>query len=104
MKLREQLLNMPTYVLPQDAQRLRAEWWTAKDAAEAWGCSYSTAYHIIQRHPFEVKRQLVEVITPFGGGVREMIPAGRHRPITRGGGNPRLTSEEQSKRAKKRWK
>lgn len=105
MRIREQRLNMPSYILPQDQERLSAEWWTAKEAAAAWGCSYSTAWHIIERHPYDVKMRWVEVVTKRGGRIRHMIPAGTKKPITRGGGNPQIGNKDfQSKAAQKRWK
>ena len=98
------LLDMPTYQLPEDEERLHAEWWTAQEAAKAWGCSYSVARHIYNRRKYEVRRHSVMLVSPRGVKVLQMVPTGTKKPPARLCGNPNMGKSDFARRAAEaRW-
>lgn len=78
---------MPSYVFPADQEVFSEVWWRYADAAEAWGCSFSCAKRLIDRHPKETGRTVVWLVSPRGASARVVIPRGTERPKTRPG-NP----------------
>ena len=90
------------YVLPQDAEKLRLEYMTPRQAAAKWGCSRTTAYRLIDEHGPDMGRCTIAIVQPHKVKMVLAIRADARRPQTRRG-NPMLAdSRYQSRTARAR--
>lgn len=91
------------YSMPADMQRFHARWWTASDAAIAWGCSYGTARRWMCLHPERCAYVPVKTRRAKAPIYRLCIPCGTPKTI-RALGNPcMLDPEWQRSMARRRW-
>lgn len=94
--------TMPRYELPRDRQQLKDEWWTASQAARAWGVSPKTARRVFESldevtgiHVIDVRRKTERVV--------QCVRAGTLRPPVRRG-NPNFASPDwQRQNSARRW-
>lgn len=94
--------DTPKYQLPHEKEALRREWWTATQAARAWGVNAKTA-----RRLFETMDEVTSVLTinvrTDARKVLRCVRAGTLRPPVRRG-NPRfLDPEWQQANSARRW-
>lgn len=94
--------GMPRYQLPHERALLKKEWWTATQAARAWGVSPKTA-----RRTFETMDEVTSVLTinvrTDARKVLRCVRAGTLRPPVRRG-NPNMANPEwQRQQSAKRW-
>lgn len=94
--------DMPKYQLPHERRRLRREWWTAAQAARAWGVSPKTARRYFERLGEATLIMTIDVRTDRRR-VLECVRAGTLRPPVRRG-NPNFRNPDwQSANAARRW-
>ncbi|MBQ7867057.1 MAG: hypothetical protein IJ354_02795 [Clostridia bacterium] len=90
------------YQLPHEAERLRAEWMTPRQAADVWGVSVRTARRYFSQMytwPIATINVRTDKVT-----VRRMLPAGTAAPDMPPAGNPNFCSSDYQKAlAGKRW-
>lgn len=97
------MTSIKTFTFPEDAEFFTAQYWTVKQAAEAWGVHYTTALHLIERHAEALGAERVRVIRPHGDGERTVIPRGSARPSAQPG-NPNFRDPDyQRELAQERW-
>lgn len=94
---------MPSYILPQDTERFTRRYWRIRDAAEAWGVSYSTAKRLIDTYPEAVGRAVVWLVTPRGACARVVAARGAPRPAMPNGNPAFRDKERQCELARRRW-
>lgn len=94
---------MPSYILPQDTERFTRRYWRIRDAAEAWGVSYSTAKRLIAACPEAVGRTVVWLVTPRGACARVVAARGAPRPEVPWGNPAFRDKERQRELAMRRW-
>ena len=91
------------YHMPDDGQLFRSRWWTAADAAAAWGCAYGTARRWMCLHPDRCAYVPIKTRRARGAIYRLCIPAGSLKTI-RALGNPcMLDPAWQRDMARRRW-
>lgn len=76
----EPFSSLTAFVLPQDAEQLKALYWTPSQAARAWGCSRATAYRLIDRYEKELGARLIWVVHSGKTEMVRVIRANSERP------------------------
>ena len=94
---------MPSFVLPQDQERLERQYGRIRESAEAWGESFSTARRLIDAHPAEVGRQVVWIVTTRGASARVVVTRGAQRPQAQRGNPGFHDPASQKALAARRW-
>lgn len=96
-------VDAPKYQMPHEAAAFAAEWWTAADAARAWGVCPKTARRYMQRSGEDTAVVLLNVRTDRTRVVR-CVRAGTPRPAAVSRGNPRFSDPAwQRANVAKRW-
>lgn len=94
--------NTPRYQLPHERALLKKEWWTAAQAARAWGVSTKTARRYFEQMGEATTVLTIDVRTDKRRALR-CVRAGTLRPPVRRG-NPRFAdSDWQRANSCKRW-
>lgn len=90
------------YVLPRDEAYMRDKWWRPSQAANAWHCSRTTAYRLIEQYGEELGRCMIWVVKPNKTELLMVIKAGSKRPQTHRGNPQWRQSRYQSETARAR--
>lgn len=76
----EAFSSLTAFVLPQDAEQLKAQYWTPSQAARAWNCSRATVYRLIDRYEKDLGARLIWVVRPGKTEMVRVIRANSKRP------------------------
>lgn len=98
----EMLEDTPRYQLPHEAEALGREWWTATQAARAWGVSPKTARRLFELSG-EATTVIVRNVRTDRVRVLRCVRAGTPKPASRKG-NPYFADPDwQRANVRKRW-
>lgn len=94
-------LESPRYQLPHEARALRRDWWTAPQAARAWGVSPRTARRYFAG--LDVVTVIAANVKTGRARVLHCVKAGTLRPAVRRGNPYFVQPEWQKANSAKRW-
>lgn len=98
----EPFSTLTAFVLPQDAEYLKAQYWTPSQAARAWNCSRATVYRLMDRYEKDLGARLIWVVRAGKTSMLRVIRANSKRPQLPKGNPMFRDSDAQTRTARAR--